>query len=121
MYHLGDGKMRVHEMGVTMYFAVVKLTFETEPGLVSDPHALRALTEKIRSRFKVSAAVCSADSGAMALAVAALGSSEERLSQTLDKVSAFCEEAGLGRIESEEALLDHIDSIAEFTSESGKD
>ena len=109
------------KVGGQMYFAVLKLTFETEPGHEADLQALRSLTEKLRSRFKVCAAVCTADAGATSLAITALGSSEERLSQTLDKVSVCCEEAGLGRIASEDALLDHIDNIAEFTSSSEHD
>lgn len=104
-----------------MYFAVVKLTFDEEGGGSADPHAWRSLCEKLRSRFKVCAAVCSEETGTNSIAITALGSSEERLSKMLDQLTDFCENAGLGRIASEDTLLDHMDNIAEFTSSSSGD
>ncbi len=111
-----------------MYFAVVKITFEDEPDAPAakpDSRAtgnsgrrdLHTLVEKIRSRFKVCAAALSGeDVGAGAsIAVTALASSEEKLTRTLDGIVDFCEESGFGRISSEEALLDHIDALAELS------
>lgn len=101
-----------------MYFAVVKLNFEAAPKQGQDRKALRSLTEKLRSRFKVCAAVCSEEEeeGVSAIAVTALASSEEKLTQMLDAISSYCEESGFGRIESEDALLDHIDSLQDYAS-----
>lgn len=76
---------------------------------------LKNLAEKIRSRFRVNAAAILSDhSGSDAIAIAALGSSAEKLSQLLDAIVDFCEQSGLGRIDNEETLLDHIDAIAEY-------
>ena len=100
-----------------MYFAVSKLTFSAQPRLEDDAQAFRALAEKIRSRFKVCAAFYQTDAGDFCLAVTALGSTTERLSQTLDRISTFCEDAGFGRVESEEALLDHIDHLGDIAGD----
>lgn len=100
-----------------MYFAVSKLTFSTQPGPLDDPQAFRALAEKIRARFKVCAAFYQTGGGDPCLAISALGSTVERLSQTLDKIASFCEDSGFGRVESEEALLDHIDHLAEIAGD----
>ena len=100
-----------------MYFAVSKLIFSTQPGLVDDAQAFRALAEKIRTRFKVCAAFYQRDTGDSCLAITALGSTAERLGQTLDKIASFCEDSGFGRVESEEALLDHIDHLAEIAGD----
>lgn len=92
-----------------MYFAIVKLNFES--GETSgDRKELRSLVEKIRAKFKVAAAITETG-GDPAVAIAALASSEERLSQTLDAITDFCENSGFGRIASEQALLDHIDTL----------
>ncbi len=101
-----------------MYFAVVKLTFEAMGKTPADRKAVRSLAEKLRSRFKVCASVCEADEeqGTTAIAVATLGSTEERLSQSLDAISEFCETHGIGRVESEQTLLDHIDAISDFNA-----
>jgi uncharacterized protein YlxP (DUF503 family) len=98
-----------------MYVAIAKLTFEEGPKTADDRKELRALTEKLRARFKVSAAAVeeTGSGGATALAVAALGSSAERLSKTLDAIAEFCEASGFGRVESEQALLDHLDNLTE--------
>ncbi len=100
-----------------MYFAVSKLMFSSQPGLVDDAQAFRALAEKIRTRFKVCAAIHQTGTGEFCLAITALGSTAERLSQTLDKIAVFCEDSGFGRVESEEALLDHIDHLAEIAGD----
>lgn len=97
-----------------MYFAVVKLVFEDEGVSGSeDRKDLRTLVEKIRSKFKVAAAALGEEQVGGGLAVAALASSEERLTQTLDAIADFCEDSGFGRIASEQALMDDIESLSE--------
>ena len=97
-----------------MHFAVVKLSFEPTD-LPPDRKGLRSLVEKLRSRFKVCAAVCDGDGDdGSSIAIAALGSSSERLSQTLDAITEFCEGAGFGRIEAEQSLMDDLDAITDF-------
>lgn len=97
-----------------MYFAVMKISFEDEQS-EPDKKALRSLAESLRSRFKVCAAVIDGDSSA--IAITALGSSEERLDQTLDGLTEFCENAGLGRIANDATLLDHIDAISDLADD----
>lgn len=100
-----------------MFFAVAKFSFEpVGRSLGDDRKELRSLVEKIRSRFKVSCAIVSEEEedGTTAIAVAALGGSEEALTRTLDGVAEFCETAGFGRVESEQTLLDHIDALEDY-------
>lgn len=107
-----------------MYFAIVKLTFEpetTDP--TTDRKDLAALVEKVRQRFKVCAAIhaSEADDGATSLVLAALGSQEEKLSQSIDAIAEFCESQGMGRIASEDALMDHIDAVSDYHDEDEAD
>lgn len=101
-----------------MYFAVMKIAFDEEGRAATSDggRELKALAEKIRSRFKVSAAASPGEEtgGSDAIAVAALGSTEEKLSKTLDAIVTFCEQAGFGRIAGEDTLFDHVDAIAEY-------
>jgi uncharacterized protein YlxP (DUF503 family) len=97
-----------------MYVAIAKFSFEEGPATGDDRRELRSLAEKLRAKFKVSAAACDEDgTGPSAIAIAALGSSAERLSKTLDAISEFCEASGFGRVESEQALLDHLDNLTD--------
>ena len=98
-----------------MYFAVVKLTFEPDAQSAEDRRDLQALALKLRVRFKVCAAaiVDASEQGPAAIAIAALASHEERLSQTLDAISEFCE-TSYGPIASEQSLMDEIDAIGDF-------
>lgn len=97
-----------------MYFAILKINFEFDGGTSDDRKDLRSLVEKLRAKFKIAAAVVTGDGGDASVAVAALASSEERLSHTLDAITDFCEDSGFGRIASEQALLDHIDNLEEL-------
>lgn len=100
-----------------MHFAVMKLSFEADTSIRSQDadRELKNLAEKVRARFKVSAAAILDDaSGLPGIAVAALGSNSEKLSQTLDAIVSFCEQAGLGRIDHEDSILDDIDAIADY-------
>jgi len=105
-----------------MYFAVVKLSFESTADTAQDRKDLRLLAEKLRARFKVCASSCASDASAKdtatAIALTALGSSEERLTHTLDAIAEFCENSGYGRITSEQTLMDHIDALADFAEAS---
>lgn len=102
-----------------MYFAVMKVAFDEEgrPAIDDGGRELKALAEKIRSRFKVVAAATNSDQHGSgdAIAIAALASTEEKLSRTLDAIVTFCEQAGFGRIISEDTLFDHIDAITEYS------
>lgn len=102
-----------------MYFAVARLVFDSGSPAGSagvERRELQALTEKLRTRFKVCAGICdtTTDGSTTAIAITALASSEDRLSQTLDAIVSFCETAGLGRIEGEEALMDHVEALADY-------
>lgn len=98
-----------------MYFAVVKITFESGTDMQQDRKELQALVEKIRARFRVCVMPCQTyeDDGEVALALTSLAISEEALTKQLDAISEFCEQSGFGRIEEEKTLLDHIDSFGE--------
>lgn len=99
-----------------MYFAVVKITFEHEPGSPTpDKKELAAFTEKLRARFRITVMVYAnaEEDGETAIAYTSLAMSEESLSKQLDAIAAFCEEQGMGRIADEAVLMDHIDSIGE--------
>lgn len=103
-----------------MYFAVMKITFavdESNSGqdVASLRHDLQALTEKLRSRFRIAVMPCQIESGGDTpmIGVASLGHSEEALSRQLDSICEFCESSGFGRIETERTLLDHFDSFGD--------
>ena len=102
-----------------MYFAVVKITFEHEPGSPTpDRKELAAFLDKLRARFRVTAMAHSnaQDDGESSIAYTSLALSEESLTKQLDAIAAFCEEQGLGRVADESVLMDHLDSIGD-TSE----
>jgi len=98
-----------------MYFAVMKVTLEVTTPEFPTRKDLTALVEKIRGKHRVACMVVSSleDEGTPAIAVAGLANSEESLSRQLDSIVNLCEEAGLGRVESENTLLDHLDSFAD--------
>lgn len=107
-----------------MFFAVAKLTFEQSGKPVADDRKeLRSLVEKIRARYKVSCAIVSHedDDGVTAIAVTALAGSEEALDRTIDGIAEFCENAGFGRIDSEQTLLDHIDALDDYLEDEDTD
>lgn len=99
-----------------MYFAVVKITFETEQGAPApDRKEIAAFIEKLRARFRITVMAYGnmQEDGETSIAYTSLAASEESLSKQLDAIAAFCEEAGIGRVADEAVLMDHIDSIGE--------
>lgn len=103
-----------------MYFAVVKIIFEHEPGApTTDRKELAAFLDKLRARFRVTAMAHSnsQDDGETSIAYTSLAHSEESLTKQLDAIAAFCEEQGLGRIGDEAVLMDHIDSIGDGSTD----
>lgn len=99
-----------------MYFAVVKITFESEEGAPApDRKEMAAFIEKLRARFRITVMPYGTmqDDGESSIAYTSLASSEESLNKQLDAISAFCEESGMGRVADEAVLMDHIDSIGE--------
>lgn len=98
-----------------MYFAISKINFEIDTQTATDGRDLKALAEKIRSRFKVCAITCNAPefSGEAAIAIATLGGTEQKVTAQLDSIATFCEESGFGRIDYETTLIDHLSSLAE--------
>jgi hypothetical protein len=99
-----------------MYFAVVKITFESEEGAPApDRKEMAAFIEKLRARFRITVMPYGSmqEDGETSIAYTSLASSEESLSKQLDGIAAFCEECGMGRVADEAVLMDHIDSIGE--------
>jgi predicted transcriptional regulator len=99
-----------------MFFAVVKIIFEHEPGSPTpDRKELAAFLDKLRARFRVTALAHSntQEDGETSIAYTSLAHSEESLTKQLDAIAAFCEEQGLGRVADESVLMDHIESIGE--------
>ena len=99
-----------------MYFAVMKLKFESGPNTSHDNKAEKALTTKLCSKFKISAM---SNSGQQAgeyrsIVVTALGASQTSLTNKLDSICEFCE-SNFGRIEAETTLFDHVESIEDET------
>ena len=103
-----------------MFFAVLKVRFEEESSSYIESRDLGVLCEKVRSRFKVSAAVSHTPNqdGYSAIAIAHLAKSEAHLSKKLDAIVEYCESAGLGRVAEDAALIDHIDNLDDYTEES---
>lgn len=107
-----------------MFFAVAKFTFEQSGKPTADDRKeLRSLVEKIRARFKVSCAIVSHedDDGVTAIAISTLAGSEDALDRTLDGIAEFCENAGFGRIDTEQTLMDHIDALDDYLEDEDAD
>lgn len=98
-----------------MYFCVSKLVFEFDARLHQDDRDLKALAEKIRKRFKVSARPAAlTETGEASLAIAAVDRSQEKLSRMMDEISELCEQSGFGRVDHELSLMDHFDNIEDY-------
>lgn len=102
-----------------MYFAVMKLTFESSPGTDRDLKDAHALVERLRKRFKVSAQPMVGDATTISIAVAALHGDQNELTKKLDAIIDLCETSGFGRVSTEETLLDHIDALSDYDEHEG--
>ncbi|MBC7661428.1 MAG: hypothetical protein H7249_17165 [Chitinophagaceae bacterium] len=97
-----------------MFFAVSKLTFETQ-AKPRDARDLAALVEKLRTRFRISVEIADEfhKGGDAGVIVAALHKDEMKLSSLIDAVSDACEDSGFGRIQSENTILEDFESFTE--------
>ncbi len=100
-----------------MYFAVSKLRLESSLNPASDSRDLTKFIIKLRNKFKVAAMFL--ESEEIILVVSALGASEHEINRKLDNIIRFCESSGIGRIDSDETLLDDVDLIDEYQTELG--
>ena len=97
-----------------MFFAVSRIAFESAgEGASLTAKDIAQGIEKLRAKFRI---VCSAyeieeEDGQTTIVFASLGKSSEALSLQLDQISAYCEDIGLGRIATEDVLMDHVDAI----------
>ena len=98
-----------------MYFLVSKISFAEDDATAHDARELKALVERIRSRFKVCALAQPTDSrhGSLGIVLTFLGHHQEQVNQTMDAVIDYCENSGFGRIDQELTLMDHVDNLAE--------
>lgn len=98
-----------------MFFGITKITFDIDSKTIHDRKKMRSLCDGIQKRFKVSAQPIGdpEEEGEASVAIAALAPSEKQMTTLLDNISDFCENSGFGRVASEEALVDHVDSIGE--------
>ncbi|MES2746331.1 MAG: hypothetical protein V4655_12945 [Bdellovibrionota bacterium] len=95
-----------------MFFVVTKLTFERQ----TTPHEgreLAALVEKLRARFKISVEIADEfhKGGEAGVVVAAVHTSEMKLSSLIDSISDACEDSGFGRIHSENTILEDFEAF----------
>lgn len=93
-----------------MYVLVSKLEFSNE-GLVGDRRELKALMDRLRKKFKVQVQALTPRGPCDGLVVSLLGYSDNKLSQTMDDIAAYCEYSGFGRVDCETTFLDHIDNL----------
>lgn len=100
-----------------MYFAIMKIAFDQEASEVRDPKTMKALAEKVRARFKVLALPIADQRKGYDIVISALHGTESGLSNLLDSIESLLEDAGLGRIENECTLMDHIDALDEFVGD----
>lgn len=96
-----------------MYFAVMKIDFVVESLEHPSRKDLASLVEKIRAKHRVAVMIAKTleEHGQPCIAVTGLALSEEALSRQLDSIVSICEESGVGRVEREETLMDHLDSF----------
>ena len=103
--------MTEYLQGGNMYVAVCRLYFE-EGEFQFEARDLKSLRTSLQSRFPIQVRVDnSSKSEAPNLVVCSLDHSQEKLGQLLDKVYAHCEDFGIGRLDREDAFLDHIDNL----------
>lgn len=88
-----------------MFFAVAKFVLDDQG---QEDREIHALVKKIQARFPV--CVKTHERG---FVVATLGERETSVSKQLDEIAAFAESVGIGRVESEDVMLDHIDNLSE--------
>lgn len=101
-----------------MYFALTHIKFEEDYEKESrrrDQRILeiKRLADRVRGQFKVCAMVTFHPNSEepLGIAVAALGTQDEKLSKLLDSIVEFCEKSGYARVQEELALIDSIDIL----------
>ena len=89
-----------------------KFTFESELQTPYDAREINALVVRIRKKFKVCVrpAMEFKKEKIPAIVIATLGTTEQAISQQLDSIADFLEDSGFGRIDTEQTILDFIDS-----------
>jgi uncharacterized protein YlxP (DUF503 family) len=95
-----------------MFYGISRLTFETESITQADSKMLGSLVESLRGRFKVSVKRIEehGKNGELGIVIAVLAHNPQEINRQLDKISEYCENFGLGRIMSEQTIVDLIDS-----------
>jgi uncharacterized protein YlxP (DUF503 family) len=97
-----------------MYVGLLKLDFCESPNSLIDAKTTHAMVERLRMRFKVCVRSERREGdGYCRIIIASLADSEGKISQTFNKIAAFCESSGFGRVESEWELCQSLDDLVD--------
>ena len=104
-----------------MFFAISKIYIESDQMTTSDLKELTQLCQKLQSKYKISAKPLAHTENRLSFAIALLSSSRNAALQKLDEIVQFTEQSGIGRVENEISLVDHIDAFEDEESSDEED
>ena len=93
-----------------MFFALAKISIDRDSETSHDGKIMAAVSEKIRKRFRVSA-TCTMPHQDCHFLISFFAENEMKTTQKLDAIYQFIENEGVGRILSENSVVDHIDTL----------
>ena len=97
-----------------MYYCVSQIKLQSEAATSQDAKLLSSLCQKLRKRFSVSCTANISDKSGYSISIylSYFSNTEMQVGQKLDKILEYIEEQGLGRVEGENYLIDHVDTIS---------
>ena len=96
-----------------MYLGLMQLQFDEIKFLPGDLKFLSSVCLKLQKRFKVHAKVHRGTEAK--ITIIQLNRRKEDLASCFDKISHFCEQEGIGRVEVERILIDDVEAILRET------
>lgn len=96
-----------------MFCAIGSYTFDPTTTVGVDRKALKSIIEKLKHRFPfvIKASKTVEDDGEICIVFSGFMENEGKLSLALDELANACETLGLGRVDDERSVLDHIDNF----------
>ncbi len=100
-----------------MFFAISKIIIEADQSTPTDLKELTKLCQKVQAKFKFCAKPLAHTDDKLSFAVALLAPSRNAALQKLDEVIKMAEQSGIGRVDNEISLVDHIDAFEDGDEE----
>ena len=93
-----------------MRYIIAKLSFDEISFQELDSNDLKKLCNKVRQKFKITTSI-DTTSDEPAIFIALLHQRADQLQSSLDQISDYCEECGLGRISQEEVIFEAFEDV----------